>query len=243
MYVYCRGFTHHGIDCGDGTVIVYRGKSNGGKIDRLSRVEFANGQEIFTKEYGRCDPPSVVVARAESRLGETDYCFFGNNCEHFAYWCKTGHHESEQVNRAATSIRTAIGVGMATVTKTVADKAAEKGLNPLMRGLVKLGLKKAPQAGRAIGGVAGVGSLVTGVAADLLVGHILKDGEDLVPEERQARTAGRAAGQIASIAGGVGGTIAITTLGATTAVVASAIAAPAVLGIAVGLGVHQLRKK
>lgn len=40
-----------------------------------------------------------TVERAESRLGETAYSLAFNNCEHFAIWCKTGLHESKQVDR------------------------------------------------------------------------------------------------------------------------------------------------
>jgi hypothetical protein len=32
-----------------------------------------------------------------SRLGEQNYNLLFNNCEHFAHWCKTGRHRSEQV--------------------------------------------------------------------------------------------------------------------------------------------------
>ena len=42
--------------------------------------------------------PEETVARARSRLGETNYNFFTNNCEHFAIWCKTGVSESLQVS-------------------------------------------------------------------------------------------------------------------------------------------------
>ena len=61
---------------------------------------------VFTKEYGQCDTPDIVVGRAESRLGENAYGLFDNNCEHFATWCKTGVHASEQVKNAG-----AVGVG------------------------------------------------------------------------------------------------------------------------------------
>lgn len=42
--------------------------------------------------------PEETVARAKSRLGESKYFLPTNNCEHFALWCKTGVHESYQVN-------------------------------------------------------------------------------------------------------------------------------------------------
>lgn len=38
-----------------------------------------------------------TVERALSRLGETDYSLFSNNCEHFAIWCRTGLSMSKQV--------------------------------------------------------------------------------------------------------------------------------------------------
>lgn len=42
--------------------------------------------------------PSETIERARSRLGEDRYNLIVNNCEHFAIWCKTGIHESHQVN-------------------------------------------------------------------------------------------------------------------------------------------------
>ena len=33
-----------------------------------------------------------------SRIGEQRYNLLYNNCEHFATWCKTGRHRSEQVD-------------------------------------------------------------------------------------------------------------------------------------------------
>ncbi len=41
--------------------------------------------------------PEETIARAESRLGEEGYDLVGNNCEHFAVWCKTGIEKSYQV--------------------------------------------------------------------------------------------------------------------------------------------------
>lgn len=247
LYIHYLGYSHHGIDCGDGTVIVYRGYFNGGKVTRLSKSEFADGKEIRIQEYGNCDTPSVVVARAESRLGESGYCLVSNNCEHFAYWCKTGLHKSKQVENGvsgAAAFGVKAGTGVATKFATdAATKAAIQGLNPLAKGLVQLGLKQAPKVvGRAAVGIAGAGGFVTGMAAELLVNKLLEDDEHLPADEREARELGRTAGQVASVVGGIGGTVAAATMGGTVAI-ASAVAAPAVLGIAVGLGVHHLLKK
>lgn len=48
--------------------------------------------------------PEETVARARSRLGEEKYALPFNNCEHFAIWCKTGVHESHQVNEWLTRL-------------------------------------------------------------------------------------------------------------------------------------------
>lgn len=42
--------------------------------------------------------PEKTILRALSRIGESDYTIFGNNCEHFAFWCKLGVKVSFQVN-------------------------------------------------------------------------------------------------------------------------------------------------
>lgn len=90
-------YQHHGIDCGDGTVIHYRKPSE--TIERTSLKTFSRGNPIYVAEYGDGFGyiPQVVVQRAESRLGERKYNLLFNNCEHFASWCKTGVSESQQV--------------------------------------------------------------------------------------------------------------------------------------------------
>ncbi len=101
-------YTHHGIDCGDGTVIHYK---EGDAIARTSMAFFSRGEQVGIQLYGVDDPSDsrserlcqradVVIKRAESRIGERDYNLVFNNCEHFAIWCKTGRHRSEQVDRA-----------------------------------------------------------------------------------------------------------------------------------------------
>ena len=42
--------------------------------------------------------PEETIQRARSRLKEAEYNLITNNCEHFAIWCKTGIHESHQVD-------------------------------------------------------------------------------------------------------------------------------------------------
>ncbi|MEG3440309.1 lecithin retinol acyltransferase family protein [Pannus brasiliensis CCIBt3594] len=91
-------YEHHGIDCGDGSVIHYRKPSE--IIERTSLETFARGGMIYTREYspsGYQFIADVVVRRAESRLGEQKYNLLFNNCEHFATWCKTGISDSRQI--------------------------------------------------------------------------------------------------------------------------------------------------
>ena len=42
--------------------------------------------------------PLETLNRARSRIGESNYNLFSNNCEHFALWCKTGISESHQIS-------------------------------------------------------------------------------------------------------------------------------------------------
>ena len=49
-------------------------------------------------DHADASPAGVTLRRAMSRLGEQNYNLLFNNCEHFATWCKTGRHRSEQVD-------------------------------------------------------------------------------------------------------------------------------------------------
>ena len=89
-------YQHHGIDCGDGTIIHYS-KAGEAEIARASRAAFAQGQPMYVKKTATAFIPDIVIERAESRLGERQYDLFFNNCEHFADWCKTGRGECAQL--------------------------------------------------------------------------------------------------------------------------------------------------
>ena len=107
-------YYHHGIDCGNGTVIHYSG-GVGRKVNacvrRSTLDEFAEGQPVVAVPHEQCLPPDEVIARAESRLGEASYSLAFNNCEHFALWCKTSCHRSEQTEAAADIIAETVGRG------------------------------------------------------------------------------------------------------------------------------------
>jgi hypothetical protein len=90
-------YEHHGIDCGDGSVIHYRKPSE--IVEQTSIEIFARGNRVYQRQYRAefCYLPEIVIDRAVSRLGEQKYNLLFNNCEHFATWCKTGKNESQQI--------------------------------------------------------------------------------------------------------------------------------------------------
>lgn len=125
-----------------------------------------------------------------------------------------------------------------------AQQAAIQSLNPISQGLVKLGLKQAPKvASKYAAGIAGVGSLVSGLATDYVVETILKDDENLPQHELEARRNGRIAGQVGTTVGAIAGTAGAAMIGGTAALVTSAIAAPVVLGLGAAFAVYQFSKQ
>ncbi len=119
-------YEHHGIDCGDGTVIHYY---KGGEIATVARTSFetfARGSIVRVKPRPVSFVPDVAIERAESRLGEQQYNLLTNNCEHFASWCKTGNPTSQQLDD--------YGVGLGTVnpldSRRMVNTASDSG-NPV----------------------------------------------------------------------------------------------------------------
>lgn len=95
-------YEHHGIDCGDGSVIHYRKPSE--TIERTSLQIFSQGQKIYVKPYAIRYIADTTIYRAESRLGEREYNLLFNNCEHFATWCVTGISDSKQIRNFLPAI-------------------------------------------------------------------------------------------------------------------------------------------
>ncbi|WP_080744947.1 lecithin retinol acyltransferase family protein [Cupriavidus necator] len=97
------GYTHHGIYVGDGQVIHYGGFDHSAKrrpVEYIALRAFAAGKDLRIQT----EPDAVyagidVVERAKSRLGEDQYQFLTNNCEHFCTWCVLGVGRSEQVRQ------------------------------------------------------------------------------------------------------------------------------------------------
>lgn len=103
IYIYIRHkgvkFTHHGIYISDNRVIHYWGD----KIRRSKLYKKAQwyGKKIHVKKHNFSYSSERVIKRAKKRLDEKKYHLLFNNCEHFAYWCKTGEHRSKQVEQVA----------------------------------------------------------------------------------------------------------------------------------------------
>lgn len=64
--------------------------------------------DLAKSEQYKLYSPDETVDRARSRLGENQYNFVCNNCEHFAIWCKTGISESHQINAFLEGMRDCI---------------------------------------------------------------------------------------------------------------------------------------
>ena len=92
-------YEHHGIDCGDDSIIHYYKGGDVATITHTPRELFARHSRIFVKPQKIAFLPHIVVQRAESRLGEQTYDLLTNNCEHFANWCKTGRNDCQQLAR------------------------------------------------------------------------------------------------------------------------------------------------
>lgn len=104
-----RGYTHHGIYVGNGSVVHYGGFSHGwrrGPVEEVPLSRFSLGRPVWirTGESGWRDRPDVVT-RARSRLGEDCYHVLKNNCEHFCEWCVRCNHRSHQVEEFLDRIR------------------------------------------------------------------------------------------------------------------------------------------
>jgi hypothetical protein len=102
-----RGYMHHGIYVGGGTVVHYAGLSrflHAGPVEEVTLSRFSRGRPVRIIEYSQAKYSSQeVVRRARSRLGENDYQVLRNNCEHFCNWCISGRSHSTQVESPLAS--------------------------------------------------------------------------------------------------------------------------------------------
>jgi HRAS-like suppressor 3 len=96
-----RAYSHHGIYVGDGHVIHYAGFGRlfrRGPVEEISLDQFACGRGFAIKQWvAPRFSGAARVERARSRLGESRYRLWSNNCEHFCQWCISGTSRSPQV--------------------------------------------------------------------------------------------------------------------------------------------------
>lgn len=104
-------YRHYGIDCGDGSVIHFAGQNreivdsstwDQMEVQRVSLATFCHDDDSRIHVVTVPDPlPSEeTIRRAEAALGKKGYHLLENNCEHFAYACKTGQEISWQSSDA-----------------------------------------------------------------------------------------------------------------------------------------------
>jgi Lecithin retinol acyltransferase len=94
------GYRHHGIYIGNGRVLHYAGLCEWwriGPVEEVSLDSFCSEHPILVKEHPKAKyRGEAAVARARSRLGESRYSLFNNNCEHLCTWSIDGIGYSEQ---------------------------------------------------------------------------------------------------------------------------------------------------
>ncbi len=112
-----RGYLHHGIYIGGGTVVHYAGLAYGlrrAPVEQVSLARFARGQLVWVRPNSQRDfARREVIRRALSRVGENCYRLLTNNCEHFCEWCLRDEPRSFQVEawrtRPVSMLRATIG--------------------------------------------------------------------------------------------------------------------------------------
>ena len=82
-------YEHYGVYIRQVTLATFE-KDNDYRIVAFPKTSNLKGYHLYSAKE--------TVARAKSCLGKAGYDLFGNNCEHFALWCKTGVKTSKQVN-------------------------------------------------------------------------------------------------------------------------------------------------
>jgi hypothetical protein len=247
IYVRRMGYSHHGIDCGDGYVIHFNGEPGKGKsrarIARTRLAAFLDGGQLRIKSYGKRRSSAETVRAARSQLGKASYHLIFNNCEHFATWCCTGQKASHQVRNVTStvSVASAAVVAPTAAVATVSGVGAAAGLSGagVMSGLATSG---ALVGGGAAAGPAALAVLPVAVTTGV-VHYALRDDESLAEEERAARKDGRNASKVAAVASvaavpvalSAAGTTGLSAVGISTGL--ATIGAVAGGGMAAGVGV------
>lgn len=175
-------YYHHGIDCGDGTVIHMSKKHNG--IRRSSYGAFSEGKAVYREDSPMFFDRDEVVRRAERRLGEQGYDLISNNCEHFATWCRTGSARCAQWGKFR-------GAAVKAGTKALVKSGAKTGSRMLAKSGAKVSSKTLAK---------GAGAFMMADGAQLVVEQF---GGELGLSQSEAKVAGQTVGLGTSIGIGV----------------------------------------
>ncbi len=107
-------YKHYGVYIGEGQVIHFAGPKGHetnpvlADVIQTSIKDFLKRDSLCIQEDDGREPLPVIeiIQRAKTRLGKCKgtYNLAGNNCEHFANWCRYGTNESHQVDAVATII-------------------------------------------------------------------------------------------------------------------------------------------
>ena len=94
IYVPRRGYNHHGLYIGDGTVARYSWHFDDDatrRVELVSLDQFSQGEKINVRHYtDRRFGRTMSVSRALMRLNEKFSNVMLNDCEHFVTWCIKG---------------------------------------------------------------------------------------------------------------------------------------------------------
>jgi hypothetical protein len=208
---------HDGIYLGDGQVIHLVGTAGGGKHEATVRIDslavFAAGRPVTVRPYAPNHSPEEIIARAMAKLGQGGYDVIFNNCQHFARWCATGDHVSEQVTSAAATAGTMVAPAAAATVgiSAIGSAGIVTGLSGpgIMSGLAVYG---GLLGGGAVAGLVVLGA-GPGLATVAIMRHALREDDDLPDNERAARTAGRIGTAAGAVTGAAGGVAAVSALG------------------------------
>jgi hypothetical protein len=241
VYVWRRGYSHHGVEVDGGQVIHFSGtpgNRRGARIRRTTMEEFTGPRgKLRYRRYGQQLPPDLAVERAESKVGQSGYSLFSNNCEHFATWCVHDRTASAQVNGAsatgaivsATAAGAAAGIGIVSGVGTAAGLSGPG----IMSGLAAIG---GTVGAGAVGGLVVLGA-APAASAVAVMNIALRDDPTLLEGDRVARRAGCASSAAGAVGGTAAGIGAVSAFGATAGLSAAGIASGlATIGAAVGGG-------